>query len=91
MRWLVPQPPKALSTVLVLPSKMPPAARSLRTIVPLSVERRFFCSMDPQVVIWFFNSKISFNANGMPWNGPILPVVAKALSAACAARNASSA
>ena len=35
MRWFVPHPPNAHSTVLVLPSKMPPAASKRRTIEPL--------------------------------------------------------
>ena len=91
IRWLVPHPPKAHSTVLVLPTKIPPAAIKRRTIGPLWGDTRSCMAREPQVVTRFSTSKISFKAKGIPWNGPILCPDSIAASAALAADSASSA
>ena len=66
MRWFVPQPPKASSTVLVLPSRMPPAASRRRATVPVAGETRSSSAFEPPVVIRPSTSTMSLRANGIP-------------------------
>ncbi len=67
---LVPQPPKASSTVCVLPMTIAPAAMRRRTTVAVTAETRLRQAFDPAVVTRPCMSMMSFTAMGMPCSGP---------------------
>src|SRR5262249_22965471 len=87
---LVPHPPNANSTKWVLPMTIMPAALALRTTVAVVWETRSSQTLDPPVVTRPSISTRSFNAIGIPCSGPTECPARIALSAASAARRASS-
>ena len=63
---LVPNPPKANSTICTLPNITMPPRNSLSSAVDVVVLRRLVQSLDPAVVIWPSISQRSFAAMGKP-------------------------
>ena len=70
---LVPQPPKANSTMCSLPSGTMPPASSLATAVEVVVPRRWRQACEPAVAIWPSMSHRSLMATGTPSSGPSRP------------------
>ena len=89
--WFVPQPPKANSTVWVLPSTIMPCPIMRRAIVAVTAERRARWAAEPPMVIRPSSSTRSFSATGTPCSGPTAWPERIALSAASAPSRASSA
>src|SRR5262245_21124291 len=87
--WLVPQPPKANSTVCVLPMTIMPALISFRASVAVRLERRSRQTALPPVVTRPSSSIRSLRATGMPCSGPTPCPERMALWAASAASRAS--
>ncbi|MCY1538005.1 hypothetical protein D9M68_735260 [compost metagenome] len=69
----VPHPPKANSTMCVLPSTTMPASSSRVTAVAVSSLRRCRHACEPAVVTWPWMSHRSLTATGRPSSGPSSP------------------
>ncbi len=69
MTGFVPQPPKANSTIWVLPSITIPASSSRVTAVAVTPLRRSRQASDPAVVMWPWMSHKSLTATGTPSSG----------------------
>ena len=87
----MPQPPKANSTVWVLPSTIMPCAIIRLATVAVTLERRSRCAAEPPIVIRPSTSMRSLRTTGTPCSGPTAWPERIALSAPSAASLASAA